>query len=294
MRVMEYTQILYETVGRVARVTLNRPEYRNPIGRITVEELDNAFARAVADEEVGVIVLRAEGPHFSGGHDLGTPAKIADDEARPYPPGVPGRFQRSWELYIEPGLRWRNLPKPTIAAVHGKCIWGGWMVITTMDIIFAAENAEFLGANFQYFSVPWDVGIRKAKEILFEPRFIDAREALDLGFVNRVLPFEQLDEEVMAYAQRVAENDPFRLRMTKLAINQAQDMQGYTSHIYAAHSQPSEGGGSQGAQLPSGQRRVAPVDRALHNKELARGIRDASVRHTTEQHAVKRAAKQRG
>ena len=292
MRVMEYTQILYETVGRVARVTLNRPEYRNPIGRITVEELDNAFARAVADEEVGVIVLRAEGPHFSAGHDLGTPAKIADDEARPYPPGVPGRFQRSWELYIEPGLRWRNLPKPTIAAVQGKCIWGGWMVITTMDIIFAAEDAEFLGANFQYFSVPWDVGIRKAKEILFEPRFIDAREALDLGFVNRVLPFEQLDEEVMAYAQRVAENDPFRLRMTKVAINQAQDMQGYTSHIYAAHSQPSEGGGSsQGAQLQSGQRRVAPVDRALQNRELAKGIRDASVRQITEQHEVKRAAR---
>lgn len=114
---MQYTQILYETVGRVARITLNRPDLRNPIGRIAVEELDDAFAQASADDDVGVIVLNANGPHFSGGHDLGTPAKLADDEARPYHAGARGRFHRSWELYIEPGFRWRNLPKPTIAAV---------------------------------------------------------------------------------------------------------------------------------------------------------------------------------
>ena len=270
---MDYTQILYETAGNVARVTLDRPEYRNPIGRIAIEELDDAFSRAVVDDDVRVIVLRAEGPHFSAGHDLGTPAKMADDEARPYPPGVSGRFQRSWDLYIEPGLRWRNLPKPTMAAVQGKCIWGGWMVATTMDIIFAAEDAEFLATYFQYFSVPWDIGIRKAKEILFESRFIGAREALDLGFVNRVLPLDQLDDEVMAYAQRVAENDPFQLRMTKLGINQAQDMQGYTTHIVAAHSKPAEDSNSQGAQLPSGQRRIAPIERAQRNADLARGIK---------------------
>lgn len=269
---MDYSQITYEVVGRVARVTLMRPEYRNPIGRITIEELDDAFARAVDDEGVRVILLRAEGKDFSAGHDLGTPAKLADDEARPYPTGARGRFQRSWELYIEPGLRWRNLPKPTIAAVQGKCIWGGWMVVTTMDIIFASEDAEFLGSNFQYFSVPWDVGIRKAKEILFEPRFISAQEALFLGFVNRVLPRDELDREAMAYAERVSMNDSFALRMTKLNINQAQDMQGYSSHIIAAHQKPGEGGGSQGAQLPSGQRRIAPIDRALENMEQTRGI----------------------
>jgi enoyl-CoA hydratase len=269
---MDYTQILYEVVGRVARVTLNRPEYRNPIGRIAIEELDDAFDRAVKDDGVRAIVLRAEGKDFSAGHDLGTPAKLADDAERPYPPGGRGRFQRSWELYIEPGLRWRNLPKPTVAVVQGKCIWGGWMVVTAMDIIFASDDAEFLGSNFQYFSVPWDVGIRKAKEILFEPRFISAHEALQLGFVNRVLPRDELDDEVMAYAQRIAENDSFALRMTKLYINQAQDMQGYTTHIIAAHTKPGDGGGSQGAQLPSGQRRIAPIDRALENKEKARGI----------------------
>src|SRR5436190_13991452 len=269
---MEYTQILYETVGRVARVTLNRPEYRNAIGRIMVEELDDAFERAARDDEVRAIVLLAEGPHFSAGHDLGTPAKLRDDEARPYPPGARGTFQRSWELYIDPGLRWRNLPKPTIAGVQGKCIFGGWMVVTTMDIIFAAEDAEFLGSKLQYFSMPWDVGVRKAKEVLFEPRFFGAYEAMDMGFVTRVLPREQLEAEVMAYAERVAENDAWHLRMTKLAINQAQDMQGYTNHIIAAHSSPNDGRNSQGMQLPSGQRQIAPVARALQNMERVRGI----------------------
>jgi enoyl-CoA hydratase len=273
---LDYTQIVYETVGHVARVTLNRPEYRNPIGRLAIEEMDDALAIAVEDPEVRAIVLRAEGPHFSAGHDLGTPAKMADDEERPYPPGGRGSFQRSWELYIDPGLRWRNLPKPTIAAVQGYCIWGGWMAATAMDIIFASDDAQFLGSKFQYFSVPWDIGVRKAKEVLFENRFIDAQEAMEYGFVNRVVPRDQLDAEVMAYAGRVAENDSFQLRMTKLAINQAQDEQGYTNHILAAHSlQPGsgDGGSSQGAQLPSGQRRVAPIERALENQKLVHGIK---------------------
>jgi enoyl-CoA hydratase len=281
---VEYTQILYEPVGRVARVTLNRPEYRNPIGRITIEELDDAFTRAVRDDEIRVILLRAEGPHFSAGHDLGTPAKLRDDAARPYPEGVRGVFHRSWELYIDPGLKWRNLPKPTVCAVQGKCIWGGWMVATTMDIIFASEDAHFLGSKFQYFSVPWDIGIRKAKEVLFEPRFINAYEALEYGFVNRVLPREELDAEALAYAERIAENDSWQLRLTKLAINQAQDMQGYTNHIIAAHSTPNDGRASQGRQLPSGQRQIAPIARAMRNLELVRGVwgvaRDAGAQLT--------------
>lgn len=271
---LEYTQITYEVVGRVARISLNRPEYRNPIGRICIEELDHAFADAVDDDQVGAILLRAEGENFSGGHDLGTPAKLGDDEARPYPPGARGRFVRSWELYIDRGFRWRNLQKPTVVAVKGYCIWGGWMVATAMDVVFASDDAKFLGGKGQYFAIPWDLGIRKSKEILFENRFITAHEAQQLGFVGRVFQsHDELDDEALAYAQRVAENDPFQLRLLKLAINQAQDEQGYTNHIMAAHSlQPSDGDQSQGLQLPSGSRRIAPVDRALKNLEQTRGL----------------------
>ena len=268
------TQVTYEVVGRVARVSLNRPRYRNALGRITLEELDVCFTAAVEDSGVGAIVLRGEGPHFSSGHDAGTPEKLADDEARPYPPGGRGVFERSWDLYIDKGLRWRNLPKPTIAAVQGYCIFGGWMLASAMDILFAAEDARFLGSRFQYFCVPWDIGVRRTKEVLFEPRFIDAREAYEYGFATRVLPLDELDDHAMAYAARVAQNDEFELRLTKLAINQAQDIQGYTNYILAIQNGQVRGTNSQGAQLAPGQRSIAPVDRALENYEWSRKLRD--------------------
>ena len=262
---MEFRDTIYETDGRVAVITMNRPHYRNPVGRIQLEEIDQALLHAADDPEIRVAVLRGAGDHFSTGHDLGTPEKLEDDDLRPFPEGVRGEFERSWELYIDKGFRWRNLPIPTLAAVRGYCILGGWMVATAMDLIFASETAMFLGSEFQYFSVPWDVGVRNAKDILFQPRFIDASEAREMGLVSRVVPDDRLDEEVMSYAHRVAENDPFRLRLTKLAINQAQDAQGYTTAIISAHQTQFGGGSSRGARLPSGQRRIAPIDRARAN-----------------------------
>ena len=80
---MEYSEILVEKLDRVLKITLNRPHYRNAIGRITIEELDDAFMTAADDDEVGVIVLCAKGDHFSGGHDIGTPEKVAEQLA-PY------------------------------------------------------------------------------------------------------------------------------------------------------------------------------------------------------------------
>ncbi|MFN8559679.1 MAG: enoyl-CoA hydratase-related protein [Dehalococcoidia bacterium] len=236
---MEYTQILYEPRGAVAVVTLNRPEYRNPIGRITIEELDHALGRAVDDDEVRVIVLRAEGRHFSAGHDLGTPAKsrtTPSGSIRPACPGLSsqlGTVHRAGAALAQPAEADRRR-RP--GQVHLGRVDGG----DDDGYHLASRTPEFLGSKFQYFSVPWDIGIRKAKEVLFEPRFIDAYEALDLGFVNRVLPREQLDTETLAYAERIAQNSAWQLRMTKLAINQAQDMQGYTNHIIAAHSTPNE------------------------------------------------------
>ena len=90
-----------------------------------------------------------------------------------------------------------------------------------MDMIFAASDAMFLGTNFQYFSVPWDLHPRKAKELLFESRFIDAREAERLELVNRVYGPSDLLRETMVYASRIAENDSFQLRMIKMAIKSA-------------------------------------------------------------------------
>jgi enoyl-CoA hydratase len=275
----DYTEIRYEQDGRVARLVLNRPRYRNAQSRLLIEELDDAYGRAAKASGVGAIVLMGEGDHFSAGHDLGTPEEMADREARPYPRGLRGLYERSWDLNIDTTLRWRNIPKPTIAAVQGYCIFAGWIIASASDVIFAADDALFLPTNFQYFSVPWDLHPRKAKAILFESRFIDAAEAEDLGFVTRVVPRDRLNEEVMAYAARVADNDPFQLRMIKMAINQAQDAQGYSTHIQGAHAfymLSSTGESDPGYALDKPERKRRPmVQRAFENYERYRKARES-------------------
>jgi enoyl-CoA hydratase len=271
------SQVRYEQEGRVVRLVLHRPQYRNAQSRHLIEELDEGFERASNDDSVGVIVLMGAGDHFSAGHDLGTPEELADREARPYEEGLRGRFRRSWDLNIETTLRWRNIPKPTIAAVQGYCIFAGWIISSACDVVFAASDARFLPTNFQYFSVPWDIHPRKAKAILFESRFIDAHEAEQLGYVDRVVEPVALEQEVMAYAHRVAENDPFQLRMIKLAINQVLDEQGFTPHITAAHAMymlSSSGESDPGYALkkPEGRRRPM-VQRAMENYERHRDRR---------------------
>ncbi len=268
---MDYTQIRYETRDGIAWLTLNRPGARNAQSRILIEELDSAFDAASHDTGVRVIVLQGEGDNFSGGHDLGSPEEMADREVRPIGAGLRGRYTRSWDLNIDPTLRWRNVPKPTIAAVQGYCIFAGWMIASACDVVIAADDALFLPTNFQYFSVPWDLHPRKAKAILFESRLVDAKEAEELNFVSWVVPRDRLHDEVEEYAARVAENDPFQLRMIKLAINQAQDAQGFTSHIYGAHalhmlSSTGEADPDYALRKPEGKRRPM-VQRAFENYE---------------------------
>lgn len=234
---MDYKDITYEVVDHVARIMTNRPRFRNAQSTPMLIEMDHAFERANFDLDVRVIALFGEGDHFSAGHDLGTPEETAYRETEyTIQEGVRGRYNHTREQFVDKTLRWRNVQKPTIAAVQGYCIFGGWIIASAMDLIFAAEDAMFLGTNFQYFSIPWDIHHRKAKEILFESRFVDAEEALQLGLVNRVVARDRLDDEVMEYAVEVARNDPFQLRMIKLAVNGAQDAQGFNQHITAAHS----------------------------------------------------------
>lgn len=271
---MDFNDIEYHVDGHVARVMINRPAYRNAQSRRLLEELDAAFSQAVDDVNVRVIVLHAAGPHFSGGHDLGSPDELADRQARPLQEGLRGRYAHSREHFVTKTLRWRELPKPTIAAVQGYCIFAGWMVASAMDIIFAADDAMFLGANFQYFSIPWDMHPRKAKELLYESRFIDAPEALELGLVNRVVAHAHLLETTLEYANRIATNDPFQLRMIKLAVNQMQDHQGFGAYISSAHSlhmlsSEGEKDPDYALQVPEGRRRPM-VERAFENYALSR------------------------
>lgn len=261
-----YNHIIYEK-GTVARVKLNRPRYLNAQSQIMLEEMDDAFHAAEADRDVRVIILSGEGDHFSSGHDLGTPEESRDQLLRDYPTGISGVYMRMEKIYLEFGLRWRDIAKPTIAMVHGYCIWGGWQIASSMDLIVAAEDTMFLPGFVEYFSVPWDIGPRKTKEILFQSRFTSAQEALELGFVNRVVPKEKLEAETMALAERIAETDPFLTRMAKLSINQAQDAMGFRLALQAALSNfiimAHSGAVLSAEEAVSGKRSLSPVDKAF-------------------------------
>jgi len=232
------TTVGFETIGRVARVTMNRPRYRNAQSRALLRDLDEAFAAAVDDPEVRVIVLAAEGKDFSAGHDLGTPDFVEEEKRHPRQgrSEVERSFGYSWQQFLDMSLRWRDIPKPTIAQVHGWCIFGGWIIASAMDLIVASEDAKFLTNLLQYFTLPWDVGARKAKEILFDNHPISAAEAMELGFVNHVWPREELEGRSLELANRIASNATFLLRQFKLSINQMQDAAGFRSAVQAAHA----------------------------------------------------------
>jgi len=223
---MNFTDILYATDGSVATIMLNLPQYKNAQGYRMLDEIDRAFDLAGADKAVRVVVVRGSGGHFSSGHDLGTPEGMEYRKALGAAPGIESYDQfRRYNLDLL--LKWRNFEKPTVAMVEGYCIYAGWMLAAACDVVFAAEDARFLAGFVEYMSVPWDIGIRRAKELCFESRFIPAAEAAAYGFVNRVLPAAELERETFAYARRVAENSPGALRFAKIQMNKAEDAQGF-------------------------------------------------------------------
>ena len=236
-----YRTLLQERTGAVLKITANRPNVLNAQSRILLEELDDAFKRAVDDEAVRVIILAGAGKHFSAGHDLGTPQEMEDQKKTPLEPGFKGEYRRIYERFFENTMRWRDLPKPTIAQVQGYCIMGGMMIASACDIIVASDDAQFAdravrwgGAHVQYFSMPWDLGPRKAKEFLFTGDFFSAAEAEKAGLVNRVVPRAELEKETMALAQKIAERDPFALKFAKASVNETVDAQGFRAAMEGA------------------------------------------------------------
>ncbi len=233
--------ILCEKIGNVTKIMTNRPEVRNAQSRVMIEELDEALRQAEADDEIRVIIIGGMGPHFSAGHDMGSKEELEDRERRPFPLETHSRVKRAEYLYRDATYRWHNISKPTIAMVQGYCIMGGLMLATACDIIIAADDAKFSdrsvrqGApHVQYASLPWEVGIRKAKELLFTGDFLDAQEAWQLGLINRVVPRERLEEETMALAQRIALQDPFVIKLCKASLNETLDTMGYTTAIMSS------------------------------------------------------------
>jgi enoyl-CoA hydratase len=264
---MAFETILYQTDGPLGVITLNRPGYRNAQDYRMLDEIDQAFALARPDPDVRVVVVRGSGGHFSTGHDLGTPEGMAYRKALGARPGIE-TYDQFKRYNLDLLLAWRNFPKPTIAMVEGYCIYAGWMLAAAMDVVFAADTAEFLGGYVEYNTIPWDIGVRKAKELCFESRFISAEEARELGLVNRVLAPAELERETLAWARRVSENSPEALRFAKIQMNKAQDAQGFTNAV-----EDSLGDYQAMMHLPGnpmrmeGQRRMLTVDLAVRGRK---------------------------
>jgi enoyl-CoA hydratase len=234
--------VLYEQRGAVALVTMNRPRYRNAQNARMTRALDEAFTRAVQDDAVGAIVLGGAGPHFSAGHDIGTPAR---DIHRSFPRvatswwehedkgGAENLFVREQELYLGMCRRWRELPKPVVAMVQGACVAGGLMLAWVCDLIVAADDAFFADPvvkmgipGVEYFAHPFALPPRAARELLFLGEKMSAERAWQLGMVSRVVPRARLEEETMTVAARIAAMPRFGLALAKKAINQAEDRMG--------------------------------------------------------------------
>ena len=245
--------VLYSQSGAVSVISLNRPQYRNAQNSAMTYALDAAFHRAAMDDDIAVIVLRGNGEHFSAGHDIGSPGRdieVSYPRVTMWPdhvgkPGIESRLNRESEVYLELVRRWRDIPKPTIAAVQGACIAGGLMLAWACDLVIAADNAFFadpvlrMGApGVEYFAHPWQMGPRFAKEFLFLGERVGAARARELGMVNRVVPPADLDATVMEIATKISTMPRMALTLTKKAVNFAEDAMGLRAgidHSFALH-----------------------------------------------------------
>lgn len=235
--------VLYSVSDRIATITLNRPDRRNAQNEALLVALNDAWERAAADDDVRVILLNAEGPHFSAGHDTSPDANkgsatIEKLTSEIKQTGTMGLYTWEAKHFLGFSRRWRDIPKPSIAAVQGACIAGGLMLAWPCDLIVAADNAKFsdpvvlMGiGGVEYHGHTWELGARKAKEMLFMASSVSAEEARELGMVNRVVPLEELQATAREMALRIAGMHPHALAMAKRVVNQTLDIQGQYAAI---------------------------------------------------------------
>lgn len=233
--------VLYEVKDAVAWVTMNRPTFNNAQNSQMTYALDAAFARAVSDDAVKVIVLKGAGKHFSAGHDIGTPGRdlhktferkhLLPDHTNK--PGAELLYTREQEVYLGMCRRWRDITKPTIAVVQGGCIAGGLMLAWVCDLIIASEDAFFqdpvqrMGIpGVEYFAHAFELPPRVAKEFLMLGERMPAARAYNFGMVNRIVPRDQLDDEAGKMAANLAEKGRLGLWLTKQAINHVEELRG--------------------------------------------------------------------
>ena len=219
--VKTFTDIKYHKAKGIAKITINRPEVRNAFRPLTVQEMEEALADARDDEEIGVIILTGEGEKaFCSGGDqkIRGEAGYKDHKAKGKNRLNVLDFQRQI----------RTCPKPVIAMVAGYAVGGGHILHLLCDITIAADNAIFgqTGPKVGSFDGGYGasymariVGQKKAREIWFLCRFYNAKEALDMGLVNKVVPYAQLEKETVQWCEEILANSPMAIRCLKAALN---------------------------------------------------------------------------
>ncbi len=224
--------LLVEDLGPVRRLTMNRARSLNALNHELLEALMRGFDAAAEAESVSVIVLRGAGRAFCSGYDMNedTEAGVLDEDA----------WRADLKRSTEEMLRIVDHPKPVIASVHSYCLGGGTDLMLACDLAVAADDALFgyvdirFGSGVVSMFLPWVVGVRKAKELLFtgEDR-VAADEARRIGLVNRVVARDRLDDATLELAREIARNEPYVVQMTKRSVNQVWDVAGFRAALEA-------------------------------------------------------------
>ena len=226
--------VLYESQGKIGLVTLNRPQKLNALNREMRPALSAALRRADEDATTSVVVLRGAGRAFCVGYDLGG-SSGADETSRNDALKYHDRLSASLAMELMPWY----MKKPVIASVQGYALGAGCEIAMFCDLTIAADDTKFGEPETRHaqagpgFVMPWLIGYKKARELLYFGDMIDAQTALDLGMINRIVPAAELADATITYAKRLALIAPEALAATKLAINRGADAAGFRNAMQA-------------------------------------------------------------
>ncbi|MEJ2089507.1 MAG: enoyl-CoA hydratase-related protein [Gammaproteobacteria bacterium] len=230
---MTYQKIIVDDPREgVRRITLNRPEKRNPLSNELRTELFDALQGADQEPDVRVMVIRGAGPCFSAGYDL---ASVSQDQPF-YTAGGLGNWPRH---VVEGFFRIWDLAKPVIAQVHGYCLAGGTELATACDLVYVAEDARIGYPVVRAISppdnqfYPWIVGLRRAMELMLTGDHMSGLEAVECGFANRAFPEGELEDNVLEIAERVARVPTDLQQINKRAVHRQMDAMGIRAGIRA-------------------------------------------------------------
>jgi enoyl-CoA hydratase len=244
--VTNYETILVEREGKVAKITLNRPEKLNAVNLQMFEELIKAIGEVEEDDDVNAVILKGNGTSFSAGADLEMVYFIYEGgtgKSNERRPSQRARLHRDRSL-LETCRRLLYCWKPTIAQVHGYCIGVGLYLVQACDLAIAAENAKighpeqrlaFAGATFMLVNEILQVGPKKAREMLLTGKLIDGREAERIGYVNNAVPYEQLESEVATLAEAISLLPRDAIAVGKAQTSLAYDALGIAANINQAY-----------------------------------------------------------